>query len=172
MLDAKGYQAFRSRANDETPAPAPTLANAIASLMNSGAEQARLLNMIVQNTGNQRGRRDPEQGVTYTHFLETHPPIFLKAKHPIEANEWLQMMEQKFCVIPHSTETQKAEFAELQLQGPAGTWWTSYLTRQPARREIIWEDFKVAFRARGHYANETGAISEPSAGEQKCSGVY
>lgn len=56
-------------------------------------------------------------------------------------------MEQKFRVIPNCTETQKTEFDRIQLQGPAETWWTSYLARQPAGKETVWEDFKVAFHA-------------------------
>lgn len=55
-------------------------------------------------------------------------------------------MEQKFRVIPLCTTTQKAKFAGLQLQDPAGTWWTSYLARQLMGREITWENFKEAFR--------------------------
>ena len=146
MTDPRGPRASGSGGQEENLPRAPTLADAIASLMNSGAEQARLLQMIVQNTGNGGHRWDPERGVSYTQFLETRPPIFLKAEHPLEANEWLQTMEQKFRVIPQCTTTQKAEFAGLQLQGPAATWWTSHLARQPVGREVTWEDFKEAFR--------------------------
>nr|XP_034592107.1 uncharacterized protein LOC117853936 [Setaria viridis] len=146
MSDPKGPNASGMGANDEIPPRAPTLADAIASLVNSGAKQARLLQRIAQNTGHVGGQRDPEQGVTYTQFLETRPPIFQKAEHPLQANEWLQTLEQKFRVILHCTEVQKAEFAGLQLQGPAGTWWTSYLAKQPIGREITWGDFKNAFR--------------------------
>jgi len=128
MSGPTGHQPSGSRGNDGTPAPAPTLADAIASLLNSGTKQARLLNLIAQNTGAQRGHREPDQRVDYTKFLETRPPIFMKAEHPIEANEWLQTLEQKFRVIPQCTETQKTEFAGLQLQGPAGTWWTSFFS--------------------------------------------
>jgi hypothetical protein len=113
--------------------------------MNSGVEQARLLNLLVQNTA-QYGRREPNQGVDYKRFLETQPPIFTKAEHPIEANEWLQTLEQKFRVIPNCTENKKVEFAGLQLQGPAGTWWKGFLARQPAGRAITWNAFKDAFR--------------------------
>ena len=86
-------------------------------------------------------------GVRYSDFLETRPPIFTKAKHPIEANEWIQTLEQKFHVIPQCTENQKAEFVGLQLQGPAGTWWASFLARQPASGAVTWDQFKTAFRA-------------------------
>ena len=82
MTDPREPRASGSGGQEEDLPRAPTLADAIASLMNSGAEQARLLQMIVQNTGNGGHRRDPEQGVSYTQFLETRPPVFLKAEHP------------------------------------------------------------------------------------------
>jgi hypothetical protein len=40
----------------------------------------------------------------YMEFSETRPPIFVKAKEPLEADEWIQVMEQKFGLI-WSTET-------------------------------------------------------------------
>src|SRR5688572_6261762 len=110
--------------------------------MLSGKKPSAGAGMIVQNIGNGGNRRDPERGVSYTQFLETRPPIFLKAEHPLEANEWLQTMEQKFRVIPQCTTTQKAEFAGLQFLGR----WTNYLARQPVGREVTWENFKEAFQ--------------------------
>jgi hypothetical protein len=102
--------------------------------------------MIAQNTGMQRNHHEPEQGVNYKSFLNTNPSKFAKAEHPIEANEWLQTIEQRFRVLPNCTESQKAEFAALQLEGPAGIWWKSFLARQPAGRVITWDAFKEAFR--------------------------
>ena len=66
MTDPRGPRASGSGGHEENLPRAPTLADAIASLMNSGAEQAQLLQMIVQNTGNGGNRRDPERGVSYT----------------------------------------------------------------------------------------------------------
>ena len=86
-------------------------------------------------------------GLDIQTFWRPSPPIFTKAKHPIETNEWIQTLKQKTRAIPQCTENQKEEFAGLQLQGPAGTWWTSFLARQPAGGPIAWEQFKAAFRA-------------------------
>lgn len=49
---SKGSSCFRSGGHEESLPRAPTLADAIASLMNSGAEQAWLLQMVVHNSGN------------------------------------------------------------------------------------------------------------------------
>jgi hypothetical protein len=53
-------------------------------------------------------------------FLETRPPIFIKAEEPLEADEWIRVMEQKFGLI-RCIETQKPLFAAQQLRGPACT---------------------------------------------------
>ena len=51
-------------------------------------------------------------------------PVFTKADKLSEANDWLQIMEQKFDLIP-CTEMQKHVFAAQQLRGAAGAWWAN-----------------------------------------------
>ena len=109
--------------NGSTPPPPPSLADAIAAIINSGEETSRLLNMIAQNTATRTHRATGPGSVSYPDFLQTDPPIFKKADHPLEADEWLNVIEQKFRVYPDLTGTQKVEFAGLQLHGPAGVWW-------------------------------------------------
>ncbi|XP_066311123.1 uncharacterized protein [Miscanthus floridulus] len=45
------------------------------------------------------------------------PPIFKEAKEPLQAEEWLNMLEHKFRLL-RVTEQMKAEYALHQLQGP------------------------------------------------------
>jgi hypothetical protein len=42
--------------------------------------------------------------------LKCAPPLFVKAEDPLEADQWIRVMEQKFGLI-HCTETQKPLFA-------------------------------------------------------------
>ena len=56
-------------------------------------------------------------------FLDTKPPIFKVAEEPLQADEWLNTIEQKFHLL-RVTEHQKAEYASHQLQGSAKIWWT------------------------------------------------
>jgi hypothetical protein len=42
---------------------------------------------------------------TYLEFSETRPPLFIKAEEPLEAEEWVRVMEEKFGLI-RCTETQ------------------------------------------------------------------
>jgi hypothetical protein len=50
--------------------------------------------------------------------------VFSKADEPLEADDWLQTMEQKFELI-QCTEYQKRVFAAQQLKGAAGVWWAN-----------------------------------------------
>jgi hypothetical protein len=43
-------------------------------------------------------------------FSETRPPLFVKAEDPLEADEWIRIIEQKFGLL-RSSETQKTLFA-------------------------------------------------------------
>jgi hypothetical protein len=94
-----------SRGGKETPNPPPippTLAEAIATLVNATADNTRFLRELAGNQFQQYGGRGQPQGprdTTYLEFSKTHPPLFIKAKEPLEADEWVQVMEQKFGLI-------------------------------------------------------------------------
>jgi len=77
--------------------------------------------------------------------LDTKLPIFKEAKEPLQADEWLNTIEQKFCLL-RVTEHMKAEYASHQLHGPAGIWWTHYLSTLPANAQVTWNEFKAAIR--------------------------
>jgi hypothetical protein len=79
------------------------------------------------------------------------PPLFVKAEDPLEADEWIRVMEQKFGLI-RCTETQKPLFAAQQLRGPASTWWGNFVAVQPAGHQVTWDEFKLAFHK--HYVPE------------------
>jgi hypothetical protein len=80
-----------------------------------------------------------------------HPPLFVKVEDPLEANEWIRVMEQKFGLI-RCTETQKSLFTAQQVRGPASTWWGNFVAIQQARQQVTWDKFKLAFRE--HYILE------------------
>jgi len=138
------------------PPPVPTnLADAITALVNVTAENSRLLHEIAQSNQNQmhgnRGRHHNRQEATYVDFTDTRPPVFTKADEPLEADDWLRTMEQKFDLIP-CTEYQKPAFAAQQLRGAASAWWANLVAMQPAGIPITWAEFRTAFRA--HYIPE------------------
>jgi hypothetical protein len=83
-----------SRGREDTPNPPPvppTLAEAIAALINATANNTRFLREMAANQFQQHGGRAPSQGprdTTYLEFSETRPPLFIKAEEPLEADEW------------------------------------------------------------------------------------
>jgi hypothetical protein len=139
-----------SHGREDTPNPPPvppTLVEAIASLVNATADNTHFLHEMVGNQFQLHGSRVPPQGprdTTYLEFSETRPPLFVKAEEPLEADEWVRVMEQKFGLI-RCIETQKPLFAAQQLRGPANTWWANFSAIQPAGHQITRKEFKLAF---------------------------
>jgi hypothetical protein len=115
-----------SRGREDTPNPPlvpPTLAEAIAALVNATADNTRFLHEMAGNQFQQHGGRAPPQGpreTSYLDFSEMRPPLFVKVEDPLEADGWIRVMEQKFVLI-RCTKTQKPLFAAQQLRGPAST---------------------------------------------------
>jgi hypothetical protein len=105
-----------SHGREDTPnlPPVPlTLVEAITALVNATADNTRFLREMAGNQFQQHGGRAPPQGprdTTYLEFSETRPPLFIKIEEPLEADEWVGVMEQKFGLI-RCTETQKPLFA-------------------------------------------------------------
>jgi hypothetical protein len=146
-----------SRGREATPNPPPvppTLTEAIAALVNATADNTRFLREMAGQQMQQQGGRAYPQGpheTSYLDFSETHPPLFVKAEDPLEADEWIRVIKQKFGLL-RCTETQKPLFAAQQLRGPASTWWGNYVAVQPVGHQITWDEFKLAFRE--HYIPE------------------
>ena len=117
--------------------------------MNVSADNARMLQALTQDViPNPHGRPDPVVDNTYHDFLKTHPPVFHKAKEPLETEDWIRTIELKFSLI-HCSDVQKTQFAVQQLQGPIGAWWVSFLATQPKGHQVPWANFCTAFRT--HY---------------------
>jgi hypothetical protein len=95
--------------------------------------------------------RDRVKPHTWTSLKRVPHPLFVKAEDPLEADEWIRVIEQKFGLI-RCTETQKSLFAAQQLRGPASTWWGNFVAIQQAGHQVTWDEFKLAFRE--HYIPE------------------
>ena len=100
--DAGDNDAGGSGAGGAAPPPPPPIAPNLAEVL---AAQAQLFQALVQNA-TQGGHRAPapQQGVTYSDFLATRPPIFSGAKDPLEVDNWLCTIESKFGLLEGCTE--------------------------------------------------------------------
>src|SRR5688572_27978895 len=91
--------ASTSHGREDTPNPPPvppTLAKDIAALVNATVDNTRFLREMAGNHFQQQGGRAPPQGpreTSYLDFSETCPPLFVKAEDPLEADEWIRVME-------------------------------------------------------------------------------
>ncbi|WVZ49838.1 LOW QUALITY PROTEIN: hypothetical protein U9M48_001164 [Paspalum notatum var. saurae] len=108
------------------------------------AQQGQIINMLIQ----EQQRRNPQE-ISYTEFAALQPPIFTAATDPLDADDWLRIIESKFNLLPQLIEQQKACFAAQCLHGPSGAWCASFLAMQPAKHQVMWDEFRAAFRA--HY---------------------
>jgi hypothetical protein len=81
-------------------------------------------------------------------FLDTKPPIFREAEELLQVDEWLSTIEQRFQLLRISKGL-KDSYAGHQLQGPVGIWWNHRRTTFPANVDVIWDQFKEAFK--GHF---------------------
>jgi hypothetical protein len=119
------------------------LAEDIAALVNATT-------LLAQNQNGNQGRRGRNNGgeTTYVDFTDTRPPVFSKTDEPLEADDWLRTMEQKFELL-QCTKYQKPVFVAQQLRGAAGAWWVNLVATRPASHHVTWQEFRDAFRA--HY---------------------
>jgi hypothetical protein len=89
------------------PPPPSTLAQAIASILESHDKQTELLWQLVANSAHGgHGARNAPAPTTYGNFTTTHLPLFTEAGEPLEADRWLRVIESKFGHL-HCTEVQK-----------------------------------------------------------------
>jgi hypothetical protein len=112
----------------DPPPPTPPLNP--AELMQMMVECSGLLNKTIHRMANLGGRNiqhgpAPNQYSSFKDFMDTKPPSFREAEEPLQAEEWMNTVEQKFCLL-QLTESLKAEYAAHQLYGLAGIWWNQH----------------------------------------------
>jgi hypothetical protein len=106
------------------PPPLPSLAQAIASILESRDEQTELLRQLIANSahgGNGAINSLASAPTTNSDFAATHPPLFSEAGEPLEADHWLLVMESMFGLW-RCTEMKKTFCAAQQLHGDASAW--------------------------------------------------
>jgi hypothetical protein len=133
------------------PPPPPSLAKAIASILESHDEQTELLRQLIANStcgGNGVRNALSPAPTSYSDFAATHPPLFTTAREPLEADHWLRVMESKFGLL-RCTKVQKTLITPQQLRGDANAWWANYTATRPTDYQVSWAEFRDAFHT--HY---------------------
>ena len=49
---------------------------------------------------------------SFKDFMDTRPPVFKEATEPLDAEEWINTMEDKFCVLRMTEEIGRASCRE------------------------------------------------------------
>jgi hypothetical protein len=97
--------------------------------------------------GGHGARSAPAPALTiYDNIVATHPPLFMEAGEPLEADHWLRVIQSKFGLLD-CTEVQKTLFTAQQLRSNASAWWVNYAATHPADYQVPWTEFRSAFRA-------------------------
>ena len=85
--------------------------------MHRNMEEA--LRNIADNTrhGDHQGGREANQYSSFKDFMDTKPPVFKEDLEPLEADEWINTMEQKLRLLRMTEEPQSPGTASPPLFG-------------------------------------------------------
>src|SRR3954464_9763818 len=89
------------------------------------------------------GNQD-NHGSKIKNFQNTKSPIFSKSEEPLDADDWLQTMENNLEVAGVEAN-EKVLFATHYVAGDARAWWNS-VRAMTGGQIMIWDEFKVKFR--------------------------
>ena len=102
------------------------------------------LQQIAQMAYNNQGHGHHDNpGSKLKNFQNTNPPMFSKTEEPLDADDWLQSMENNLEVAGVEA-AEKVLFATHYLSGPARAWWNSARAMNGGQM-MTWEDFKLKF---------------------------
>jgi hypothetical protein len=79
-------------------------------------------------------------------FQRTKPPTFSHSVKPMDADDWLKIIEKKLQVV-QCNNCEKVLFTLHQLEGPAADWWDAYVKAHEEPESINWQEFKDSFRS-------------------------
>lgn len=133
------------QSGERDPPPPPTMAEVLMRIEKYRHAQNRLLKALVQNT-TPHGGGTTNRPNSFSAFLRTQPPIFTRAKDPLDVDHWLRTIEQKLALV-RCEDLEKVLYAAHQLQDAAGAWWQGFVGLQPAGHQVTWAEFHTAFRA-------------------------
>jgi hypothetical protein len=95
VQDGAGISCGGEETPNSPPLP-PMLVEAITALIDATTDNTHFLREMAGNQIHQQGGRGQHQAprdTTYLEFLETRSPLFVKVEEPLEADEWIWVME-------------------------------------------------------------------------------
>jgi hypothetical protein len=77
-------------------------------------------------------------------FQCTKPPTFSQAVEPMDADDWLRLVEKKLQVV-RCNNREKVLLASHQLSGTVADWWDAYVEAHEEPESINWLEFSATF---------------------------
>jgi hypothetical protein len=93
---------------------------------------------------NVNGNKHGESRSKLRSFQNINPPTFTKAEEPLDADDWLQTMENNLEVAGVG-ENEKVLYTTHYLAGATRAWWDSTRAMQANGYVMPWEEFKSKF---------------------------
>src|SRR3954470_10383642 len=97
--------------------PPPTMAQVLMEVERNRRDSHHLLEVIARNTTQQRNEL-----VTLNDFIWLHPPVFSYSTEPLDADDWLHIIERKL-QEGHVVDGDKVNYTAYHLEGAASSWW-------------------------------------------------
>jgi hypothetical protein len=101
----------------------------------------------MENRGNSGSRNDPpEEDLTQKieRFVHLKAPIFSYSDDPLDAGDWLMVIETKLDLTVY-TDEECVAIVTPQLERPAKSWCDNYASSYPNPAFITWLEFCEAF---------------------------
>jgi hypothetical protein len=128
------------RGETSAPPPPPPVVDLVQVMHNQ-----TLLMEALNNAINRPRPRVQSLNEKLTEFLRNKPPTFGGSINPLEADDWLRVIQRKLEPY-HLEDGDKVLLATHQLIGTALAWWENYSTAAQDASTITWEEFVDEFR--------------------------
>jgi hypothetical protein len=125
----------------EVPLPPPPPVVDLAHAINN---QTLILEALANAIINKRPR-EQTMNDKLTAFLRAKPPTFARSSNPLEADDWLRVIERKLEPF-ECQDRDKVLLAAHQLTGTALAWWENYCAAAEDGTTITWNEFVKKFR--------------------------
>ena len=124
----------------EVPLPSPPPLGDLAQIIhNQTLKLETLANALVNKRPRGQTMNDK-----LTAFLRTKPPTFAGSSNPLEADDWLRVIQRKL-VSFKCQDRDKVLLAAHQLTGTALAWWQNYCAAAEDASTITWDEFVKEF---------------------------
>jgi hypothetical protein len=128
---------------DQPPPPPPNLVDVMV-VQNQLMQRMEEAMEHHGNGGNRATLQDEDLTRKIERFIRLKSPTFSYSDDPLDADNWLRVIETKLNLIVCSDEECVA-IAAHQLEGPAKSWWDNYTASHPNPVFITWLEFCEVF---------------------------